>query len=204
MHPCAADSSINPGISQRAVRRALPRDLHRALSVKKPTASLLFFILLVAAPPLRSQNTHGFPPPPRTPKNPPVSAKILAAKSVCLDNETRNSAVGREAVRELTAWGRFQVVNQNDAQLLMVLSTQEFAIGEFSPVCDSDGGTLQLSPKPLNAFLMVIDKATGDRVWIDSRPWGGVLTGKNSAGRRLIVRFRKYIEAKHSAYRRNV
>jgi hypothetical protein len=31
-------------------------------------------------------------------------------------------------------------------------------------------------------------------VWIDSRPWGGLLTGANSAGRRLIDRFRKRIE----------
>jgi hypothetical protein len=120
----------------------------------------------------------------------------MAAKFVYFDNETGYAAVGRDTERELTEWGRFQVVGQADAQLLIVLSTEEFTDDEFPPaeVGNFDPSTLKLPRKPLNAFLTVIDKATGDRVWIDSRPWGGLLTGANSAGRRLIARFRKRVE----------
>lgn len=177
------------------------RSEHRLMGtlVKKQVASLMFFALLTAAVPLRSQNIHGFPRPRRAPRNPPISALVLNAKFVYLDNQTGNSAVGRDALRELAGWGRFHVVGQNEAQLLMVLSTEEFTDDEFPDLGDFDSGDLKLPRKPLNAFLTVIDKATGDRVWIDSRPWGGLLTGENSAGRRLIARFRKHVESKHPA-----
>jgi hypothetical protein len=120
----------------------------------------------------------------------------MNAKFIYLDNETGNAGVGRDTLRELTEWGRFQVVGQAQAQLLIVLSTEEFIDDELP----SNGGggfdpeTLHLPRKPQNAFLTVIDKSTGDRVWIDSRPWGGLLTGENSAGRRLIAHLRKQIE----------
>ena len=119
----------------------------------------------------------------------------MNAQSVYLDNETGYAAVGRDTLRELQAWGRFQVVGQADAQLLIVLSTEEFIDDELpSNGGDFDPQTLHLPRKPQNAFLTVIDKSTGDRVWIDSRPWGGLLTGENSAGRRLIARLRKNVE----------
>jgi len=119
----------------------------------------------------------------------------MDAKFIYLDNETGSAAVGRDTLRELTEWGRFQVVGQAQAQLLIVLSTEEFIDDELpSNGGDFDPETLHLPRKPLNAFLTVIDKSTGDRVWIDSRPWGGLLTGENSAGRRLIARLRKRVE----------
>lgn len=142
---------------------------------------------------VRAQNK--LPPPPRGPKHPAISAKIMNAKFVYFDNETGYSEVGRDSLRELAEWGRFQVVGQTDAQLVIVLSTEEFIDDEFVPAEGGlDVGTLHLPRKPLNAFLTVIDRSTGDRVWIDSRPWGGLLTGANSAGRRLIDSFRKHIE----------
>jgi hypothetical protein len=36
------------------------------------------------------------------------------------------------------------------------------------------------------AFLTVIDPRTGENLWSDSHVWGGLLTGKNSAGERLV------------------
>jgi hypothetical protein len=160
-------------------------------------AGVLAIVLLLLSPCIIHAQAK-FPPPPRAPKRPAISAKILAAKSVYFDNQTGDSAVGREALRELNLWGRFEVVGNAQAQLLLVLSTEEFTDDDFP----NDGGgfdpsTLHLPRKPLNAFLTVIEKATGDRLWIDSRPWGGLLTGENSAGRRLIARFRKRVEKQH-------
>ena len=161
--------------------------------IHAPFSLLSIALLLLSPGAVRAQNK--LPPPPRAPRHPALTAKIMAAKSVYFDNETGDSAVGRDALRELAQWGRFQVVGQSDAQLVMVLSTEEFTDDEFPlNFGDLDPNTLHLPRKPLNAFLTVIDKATGDRVWIDSRPWGGVLTGGNSAGRRLIARLRKHVE----------
>ena len=150
-------------------------------------------LLLFSPCAVRAQNK--FPPPPKAPKHPAISAKILAAKSVYFDNQTGDSAVGRQALRELNLWGRFQVVGRAQAQLLLVLSTEEFNDDDFpSDRGGFDPNTLHLPRKPLNAFLTVIERTSGDRLWIDSRPWGGLLTGEKSAGRRLIARFRKRVE----------
>jgi hypothetical protein len=134
----------------------------------------------------------------KAPKRPEISAKILAAKSVYFDNETGFPVVGADTLRELKKWGRFQVVeNQDQAQLVLVLSGEEFNGDVFSPAKgDFEPEKLRLPRKPLNAFLTVIDPPTGDRLWIDSRPWGGLLTGENSAGRRLIDRLRKRVDAR--------
>lgn len=161
--------------------------------VKRQAALVALAALLVAAVALQAQNPKSFPPPPRGPRRTVISPKIIAAHSIYLDNETGYSAVGRDALRELSEWGRYQIVGRNQAQLLMILTTQEFSSDDFPNSGEFDP-TVKLPRKPLNAFLTVIDKPTGDRLWIDSRPWGGLLTGANSAGRRLVSRFRKHVE----------
>jgi hypothetical protein len=161
--------------------------------VKRLAVFATLVLFLCAAIALQAQNPKKFPAPPRAPRRTLIPPRILAAKSIYLDNETGYSAVGREALRELTDWGRYRVVGQDQAQLLMILSTQEFNSDEF-PDAGEFEDSIKLPRKPLNAFLTVIDKPTGDRLWIDSRPWGGLLTGANSAGRRLVARFRKHVE----------
>ncbi len=41
------------------------------------------------------------------------------------------------------------------------------------------------------AYLTVIDPKTGENLWSDSRRWGGLLTGFNSAGERLVRELEK-------------
>jgi hypothetical protein len=36
------------------------------------------------------------------------------------------------------------------------------------------------------AYLTVIDSKTGDNLWSDKHRWGGLLTGFNSVGKRLV------------------
>jgi hypothetical protein len=159
----------------------------------KRKAALSTLVVFLAALTLQAQNPKKFPAPPKASRRQIISVRILDAKSIFLDNQTGYSAVGQEAVRELSDWGRFRIVGQDQAQLLMVLSTREYNGTEF-PDADDFDPTVKLPRKPLNAFLTVIDKKTGDRLWIDSRPWGGLLTGSNSAGWRLIARFRKHVD----------
>jgi hypothetical protein len=161
---------------------------------------ILLAALLLLAAPIHVQARNQLPPRPKKSPLQRIPAKILVAKSVYLDNETGFAAVGNDTLRELNKWGRFKVVGRADeAQLVFVLSTEEFNGDDFSgPDGRFDPGALHLPRKPLNAFLTVIDQATGNRLWIDSRPWGGLLTGANSAGRRLIARLRKRIEQQHA------
>lgn len=58
----------------------------------------------------------------------PLPAKLFSAKYVYFDNQTGFAAVGRDALRELKKWGRFQVVDRRDqADLLFVLSSEEYS-----------------------------------------------------------------------------
>lgn len=42
-----------------------------------------------------------------------------------------------------------------------------------------------------DAYLSVIDAKNGQLLWSESHVWGGVLTGKNSVGARLVKRLEK-------------
>src|ERR1700723_3280787 len=105
-------------------------------------AGVLTIALLLLSPgSIRAQAK--FPAPPKAPKRPAISARLLAAKSVYFDNETGDSAVGRDTLRELNQWGRFRLVGQDQAQLLLVLSTEEFTDDDFPPdIGDFDPNTL--------------------------------------------------------------
>ena len=45
-----------------------------------------------------------------------------------------------------------------------------------------------------DVYLSVIDPRTGEKLWSDSHHWGGLLTGFNSAGERLVQKLEKQIK----------
>lgn len=47
------------------------------------------------------------------------------------------------------------------------------------------------SPPVRAAYLTVFDAKTSELLWTDSHRWGGLLTGSNSAGARLISQLKK-------------
>jgi hypothetical protein len=126
-----------------------------------------------------------------------LATKLFTAKSVYFDNQTGFTAVGDDAVRELQKWGRFQVVRRrDDAELILVLTSEVFTDDPDRPPFDGDfePDLLRLPHKPANAYLTVLDAVSGKKLWASSHAWGGLLTGFNSAGRRLVSRFRKQLE----------
>lgn len=126
-----------------------------------------------------------------------LATKLFTAKSVYFDNQTGFTAVGDDAVRELQKWGRFQVVRRrDDAELIFVLTSEVFTDDPDRPPFNGDfePDLLRLPHKPANAYLTVLDAVSGRRLWASSHAWGGLLTGFNSAGRRLVSRFRKQLE----------
>ncbi len=135
------------------------------------------------------------------------SPNILSAKTVYFDNQTGADAVGTAAVAQLKKWGRFQIVrDKHTADLILLLSADRykggyiiFASGQTGTV-DADGD-IQEDPIPnynrltpvRDAYLTVIDPTTGKSLWSDSHVWGGVLTGRNSVGERLVHKLQKQI-----------
>jgi hypothetical protein len=136
------------------------------------------------------------------------SPKILSAKTVFFHNETGVETVGTATVAQLRKWGRFQIVrDKQTADLILLLSADPynggyiiFASGQTGTV-DARGNIEQdrvpiynrLAPVR-DAYLTVIDPRSGQSLWSDSHVWGGLLTGKNSVGARLVQKLQKQIE----------
>jgi hypothetical protein len=134
----------------------------------------------------------------RAQKRRDVPPRLLTAKLVYFENQTGFAAVGGDAIRELQKWGRFQVVRSREqADLIFVLSSRIEAEGVASPFEDRRFGpdlSFHFRYRPANAYLTVDDAETGERLWSGRHVWGGLLTGFNSAGRRLVHRLRKQID----------
>ena len=127
------------------------------------------------------------------------SPRILSAKSVYFMNQTGSDAVGKNALTQLKKWGKFQLIaDPKLADLIFLLSADPykggniiFANGQTGSIND---GHITEDPAPnynkqsptRYAYLTVIDPKTGDNLWSDKRLWGGLLTGFNSVGERLI------------------
>jgi hypothetical protein len=136
-----------------------------------------------------------------------ISPKIHAAKTVFFDDLTGVPAVGKDALAQLKKWGRFQIVtDKSQADLILLLSASPakgghviYSGGQTGTI---DSGQIHEDPVPnylssgpaRAAYLAVVDAKTGKSLWTDSHQWGGVLTGRNSAGARLISQLKKEME----------
>ncbi len=128
------------------------------------------------------------------------SPRILAAKSVYFRNLTGSDPVGKDALDQLKKWGKFQLASgPKDADLIFILSADPYKGGNIILANGQTGtvgadGQVDQDPYPTfdksspirYAYLTVIDRRTGDTLWSDQHVWGGLLTGFNSAGQRLI------------------
>jgi hypothetical protein len=127
------------------------------------------------------------------------SSRILSVKTVYFDNQTGYDAVGTNARAQLKKWGKFQLVtDRKQADVIFLLSADPykggnvtFASGQTGSVENShateDAVPNYNKQSPTRyAYLTVIDPKTGDNLWSDKHLWGGLLTGFNSVGERLI------------------
>jgi hypothetical protein len=133
-----------------------------------------------------------------------ISPKIHAAKTVFFDDQTGVPAVGKDALAQLKKWGRFQIVtDKSQADLILLLSASPpkgghviYSGGQTGTI---DSGQIHEDPVPnylssgptRAAYLTVVDAKTGKSLWTGSHQWGGVLTGRNSAGARLISQLKR-------------
>jgi hypothetical protein len=127
------------------------------------------------------------------------SAQIMYAKTIFFSNQTNSNAVGANAVAQLKRWGKFQIVqDQKHADLIFLLSLDPYRGGgvnsQNGPSGDLDDGDISSGKTPKwnqqkptrYAYLTVIDPKTGEGLWSAEHIWGGLLTGFNSVGERLV------------------
>jgi hypothetical protein len=149
-------------------------------------ALLLALFVLVSSSPAQKQLAH--------------SPRILNAKTVFFLNTTGSDAVGSEALAQLKKWGKYQLVSERSrADLIFLLSADPYhagdvllANGQTGTIHDDGRITTDAVPTyskaapSREAYLSVIDPHTGENLWSDHHVWGGLLTGFNSVGARLI------------------
>ena len=156
---------------------------------------LMVFILssLVSPAPLQAQ------------KQSPFSQKILLAKSVYFEDRIGVAAVRDKAVSRLKKWGQFQIVSdRQQADLLLILSADPYKGGQIAisggqTGTINKGGSIDLDPVPnynklapvRYGYLTAIEPKTGEELWSGRLRWGGLLTGFNSVGARLVKKLEK-------------
>jgi hypothetical protein len=165
--------------------------------MRKPAHLVVVFILANLVAPISAHAQ----------KQEAKSPKILSAKAVYFDNRTGVDAVGAAALAQLRKWGRFQIVEDKKlADLIFLLSADPYNGGYIIFASGQTGtmdanGHIQEDRVPnynrqapvRDAYLTVIDPRTGQNLWSDSHVWGGLLTGANSAGERLVKKLEKQI-----------
>ncbi len=128
------------------------------------------------------------------------SPRIMSAKSIYFDDRTGVDAVAKRALNEIKKWGRFRIVQDRKmADLILLLSANPYK-GGYIIMSGGQTGTIDVHGKinvdpipnynkqaPVRyAYLKLIDPKTGENLWSDSHRWGGLLTGFNSVGARLV------------------
>ena len=165
----------------------------------KTSRSLAGALLLVACPlSVSAKAKHHLP----------LAPQVMAAKTVYIDNQSGQAAIGDRAYDVLAKWGRFQVVlDPRQADLVFLLTAHERTGGyvtsggrQTGTVDDSGNIETTSSPTYTTAvtvgytFLAVIDAKTGANLWSDSKRWGNLYTGFHSAAKGLIGELKKRIE----------
>jgi hypothetical protein len=128
------------------------------------------------------------------------SPRILSAKTIYFDNQTGSPPIGIGALAELKKWGKFQIAeDRKHADLIILLTADPYPgrkliiSGGQTGSIDAQGHMYEDTVPDYNyvsstryAYLTVIDAANGDKLWAEDHRWGGLLTGFNSVGRRLV------------------
>lgn len=125
-----------------------------------------------------------------------LSERISSARSVYLDDEGGATAVGEKARAQLEKWGRFQIVSDRaKADLILRLTADPYTDANIT--IDKNGDIREEKLKfgqvrPVRyAYLTLLDPATGATLWTGEHQWGGLVTGFNSVGERLVKKLEK-------------
>jgi hypothetical protein len=136
------------------------------------------------------------------------SPRILTAKTIYFDNQTGSDVVGKQALIQLKNWAKFRIVQDwKQADLVLVLSAQPYrggniilsggqtaSIGSSGQIAEDKIPNYNKQSPTRYAYLTVIDPKTEENLWSAAHLWGGLLTGFNSVGARLVKELEKQCE----------
>ena len=136
----------------------------------------------------------------------PLPAKVLAAQTIYIQNESGYAEMVDKASTSLKAWGRYQLVDAKekaDLILLLKVATEQKESHEtvsiYNPKTGWSQGTVRTPSIYAWTFSQtrLIDPATGDTVWADELAW----IGTHSATEELIKGLRQRIEEQEKGSR---
>ena len=138
----------------------------------------------------------------------PLPAKILAARTVYIQNDTNYPEIADKAYTQLKHWGRYQVVDSKDkADLVLVFTVA------YSHTQHEDSDYVSLYNSKTQAFttgivpggtrtvtwaytqMRVVDPTTSDVMWADERLW----PRKNSATDEVMEDLRQRVDEQEKA-----
>ena len=137
-----------------------------------------------------------------------ILQRIRNAKFVFFDDQTGANATGLKAFEEMKRWGKYQLIaDRSKADLIFMLSADRykggyvvFSGGQTGTIdgggkIDEDRVPIFTRAAPVRcAYLTIIDPSNGEELWSASRQWGGLLTGFDSAGARLVRKLKKEVK----------
>ena len=151
----------------------------RAAFVKVQAILLAAFLLTLPAASLLGKEKNHVPLP----------AQVITAKTVYIDNQSEEAAVGDKAREELRKWGRFQLVSDRaEADLIFVFSTSAYT----SYAASSPPYSTEVEAN--YTYLTIIDGKSGQHLWNASQKWGNLYSGYHSATRGLVNDLKKRVE----------
>jgi hypothetical protein len=122
---------------------------------------------------------------------PPVSPKILAAKTIAMRDVSSDTASFEYLYRALKKWGRWQIVgDENDADLVLAFASDEKGLGMIGIASTVSASAVPLLKLPRTAVLLDKDGRSLLQVVCEER----ILA--SSTGKCLAKRLRQRIEPK--------
>jgi hypothetical protein len=131
----------------------------------------------------------------------PLPAKVIAAKTIFIQNDSGRAEIADKAYQAINAWGRYQIVDSSanaDLILILTVSTGQRSTSEHSSVSTYNAGSgtwtygsVDSPGTQTSKFTQVelVDPVTHDTEWTDERPWG-----RKSATQELIKGLRQRVE----------
>jgi hypothetical protein len=177
----AADQEVGGGIQPRTMRRSI-----------KP-ALLVFVLFTSVLLPAKK---------PTTVPHAPLSATVMNAKTIYIQNDSGHADIADKAYAELKEWGKYRIVDSStkaDLVLILTVSSGHTATSDSSSVDLYNSqtgawtsGTVETPSTRTWNFTnaKLIDPTTGDTEWTDRKRW----ERKQSATMELIRTLQHRIE----------
>jgi hypothetical protein len=128
----------------------------------------------------------------------PLPAKVLAARTIYVENRTSNAEIQNNVYLELAKWGRFQIVDSpKKADVVLRLSGSNMVTfvpaGEktyvYDPAVSGRSAAMEEQVPGDVTFLTLIEAKTGSTLWTEQRKTKGA-----QAKQKIVDGLREAIE----------